>query len=138
MSLPTVNVILAADEIVIPVALTYFALDGCAEVRESVRRIAEAHGRPDLHVSRVVPTLYRRTSLAEAILAKLRSVFPQEIAKTVLGYNVDIDEAQSHGRTIFEYAPKSRGARMLRDLACEIAFGRPSERASALAQAAAT
>lgn len=120
MGLSTTNVMLAAEEIVVPVALTYFALDGCAEILDTVRRVAQAHGRSDLHVTRVVPTLYRRTALADAILEKLRAYFPRELSRTVLGYNVDVDEAQSHGKTIFEYAPRSRGARMLRAIAEEI------------------
>jgi hypothetical protein len=47
-----------------------------------------------------VPTLYRRTNLADAILAKLRDFYADRVAKTVVGYNVAIDEAQSFGRTI--------------------------------------
>ena len=120
MGLTTLNILVAATEVVIPVGLTYFALDGCAEVAETVRKVAEEHARPDLKVSMVVPTLYRKTALAEAILEKLKGYFPDELARTPLGFNVKIDEAQSHGQTIFEYAPKSSGASMLAAIAEEV------------------
>jgi chromosome partitioning protein len=120
MGLTTFNILVAATEVVIPVALTYLSLDGCAEVVETVRRVSEEHQRPDLHVSLVVPTLYRKTSLADEILAKLKAYFPECCANSALGMNVKIDEAQSHGQTIWEYSPKSKGAQMLQAVAEEV------------------
>jgi chromosome partitioning protein len=105
---------------VVPVALTYFSLDGCAEVAATVREVAEAEGRPELRVTKVVPTLYRKTALAGAILERLGAYFPDALARTPLGYNVKVDEAQSHGQTIWQYAPTSRGAQMLAEIAAEI------------------
>lgn len=119
LGLTTLNVLVASDEVVVPVALTYFALDGCAEVVETVKKTAAEWGRTSLRVSRVVPTLYRKTALADAILEKLQSYFPETVSSP-LGFNVKIDEAQSHGQTIFEYAPRSRGAEMLATIAQEI------------------
>jgi chromosome partitioning protein len=120
MGLTTRNILVAATEVVVPVALTYLALDGCAEMVETVRKVAEAEGRPDLRVTKVVPTLYRKTALADAILERLKAYFPDALASTPLGFNVKIDEAQSHGKTIWEYAPSSRGAEMLAAIAREI------------------
>jgi chromosome partitioning protein len=120
MGLTTTNIVAAADEVVIPVALTYFALDGCAEILESLRKVAASQGRAEVPVSLVVPTLYRKTALATEILSKLKSYFPAALAKTALGYNVKIDEAQSHGQTIWEYAPRSKGAEMLKAIADEL------------------
>ena len=68
----------------------------------------------------MVPTLYRPTRLANEILEKLGEHFRGRVAKTVIGYNVKIDEAQSHGLTIFEYAPDSAGADAFASLAKEI------------------
>lgn len=119
LGLTTLNILVAATEVVIPVALTYLALDGCAEVAQTVERVAREQHRPDLHVSRVVPTLYRKTALAEEIHQSLERYFPGKVTEP-LGINVKIDEAQSHGKTIFEYAPKSRGAQMLGAIAEEI------------------
>ena len=120
MGLTTLNVLLAANEVVVPVALTYLSLDGCAEMVETVRRVAAEHGHGELRICLVVPTLYRRTALADEILAKLKSYFPDTLAKTPLAYNVKLDEAQSHGRTIWEYAPSSRGAKALASISEEL------------------
>jgi chromosome partitioning protein len=120
MGLTTVNILVAATEVVIPVGLTYLSLDGCAEVVRTVEEVAARYERPNLRVSKVVPTLYRKTALADEILAKLKEYFPTQITSAPLGFNVKIDEAQSHGQTIWEYAPWSRGAQMLQTIAEEI------------------
>src|SRR5512133_145295 len=112
LSLVTENVLRAARELVVPVALTYLALDGCAEIMQSLERLrAERGAAPELLL--VVPTLYRKTQLADEILASLRERFPAQLSRTVLGWSVKVDEAQSHGRTIFEHAPRSSGAAAL-------------------------
>ncbi len=116
----TTNILLAAEEVVVPVSLTYFALDGCAEIVESVDRMRRDFGKAELDIALVAPTLYRPTRLADEILAKLRTYFPGRTAHTVIGYNVKIDEAQSHGKTIWEYAAWSPGAGQLESLAKEI------------------
>ncbi len=118
-SLLTENALRAATELVVPVALTYLALDGAAEILESLAALVEAHGEAP-RVSLVVPALYRKTQLADEILEKLRERFPAELAGTALSWAVKIDEAQSHGMTIFEYAPGSPAARMLAALAEEL------------------
>jgi chromosome partitioning protein len=120
MGLATFNILVAATEVVVPVALTYLALDGCAEIVDTVRRIAEEQRHSELRISMVVPTLYRKTALADEILAKLKAYFPEALAKTALALNVKLDEAQSHGKTIWEYAPSSRGAQMLTAISEEL------------------
>ncbi|MBN2494188.1 MAG: ParA family protein [Deltaproteobacteria bacterium] len=120
MGIRTHNIMLACEEVVVPVNLTYFALDGCAEIVETVERMRQDFGKADLQITLVVPTLYRPTRLADEILTKLRKHFPGRTARTIIGYNVKIDEAQSHGKTIWEYASWSRGAHMLESLAKEI------------------
>ena len=100
--------------------LTYLAFDGCAELMRSVETVRTRYGNPRLRVSLVVPTFYRRTRLAHEILERLKRRFPKEIAHTVVGYHVRIDEAQSRGLTIFEYAPKDRGAALMAELAEEL------------------
>jgi chromosome partitioning protein len=107
------NTLVAAQEVVLPVALTYLALDGCAEVAQTVERVAREEAVSGLHISAVVPMLVRRTSLAAAILERLEAHFPGKVTPG-LGIYVKIDEAQSHGQTIWEYAPKSQGAAGMR------------------------
>jgi chromosome partitioning protein len=118
-SLVTENVLRAAEAIVVPVALTYLALDGCAEILESLEDLRATTGAAP-RLGLVVPALYRKTQLADEILAKLRQRFPAELSHTVLGWSVKVDEAQSHGRTVFEHAPRSPGAVALAEIADEI------------------
>jgi chromosome partitioning protein len=120
LGLTTINIMLAVEEIIIPVALTYFALDGCSEIVETINSVSESFGRPDLHVSMVVPTFYRNTRLANEIMEKLKEHFGSKLARTVIRYNVRIDEAQSHGLTIWEYDPSSAGAEMFREISQEV------------------
>ncbi|MBI5117104.1 ParA family protein [Candidatus Poribacteria bacterium] len=120
LGLTTINILLAVDEIIIPVALTYFALDGCCEIVETINSVSESFERPDLRVSMVIPTFYRNTRLADEILEKLKEHFGGKLARTVIRYNVRIDEAQSHGLTIWEYDPASAGAEMLREVSQEV------------------
>jgi len=123
VSLVTENVLRAATEVVLPVGLTYLALDGCAEIMASLDALRRETGRAP-EVTLVVPTLYRKTQLAEEILAKLRERFADRLAAP-LGFSVKIDEAQSHGRTIFEYAPRCSGALALAEIA-RAAWDRPA------------
>jgi chromosome partitioning protein len=125
LGLVTTNVLLAAREVVIPVGVTYLGLDGCAEMVETVEQVARKFGHAELRVTQVVPTLYRRTQLADEVVARLRANFPRRVAEP-MHLNVVIDEAQSHGKTIWEYAPWSRGATILQSAAEAIdRAGRP-------------
>jgi len=128
-SLVTDNILVAVREIVVPVALTYFALDGCAEILESVERLRTERGSAP-RLTLAVATLHRRTQLAEEILSKLRERLGPALSTTVLGWSVKVDEAQSHGRTVFEWAPRSSGARALAAIADEIDARGASARAA--------
>ncbi len=128
---PTLNVLRAATEIVVPVPLTYLALDGCAELVRTIAMVRERYDHPNLHIAMIVPTFYRRTKLANEILERLKQRFPKEIAHTVVGYHVKIDEAQSRGLSIFEYAPKDRSASVMAELAEELELrGKPGQNGS--------
>jgi chromosome partitioning protein len=124
----TLSVLRAAQEIVLPVPLTFLALDGCAELLRTVSTVRTRYGNPGLKVSMVVPTFYRRTRLAHEILEKLKHRFPKEIAHSVVGFHVRIDEAQSRGLSIFEHAPGDRGARVMAELAEELELRGAAER----------
>ncbi len=116
----TLNVLLAATEVLMPVPLTYLALDGAAELTRTVEMVRTRFGHPALRISLVVPTFARRTKLAAEILEKLRQHFPKQISQTVLGYSVLIDQAQSRSKTIFEHAPRSAAARWIGAVAEEL------------------
>lgn len=116
LGLTSTNILLAADEVVVPVATTYLALDGCAEMVDTVKTLRETHQHDALRITLVVPTLYRKTQLSDEIVDKLTEYFPTRTAEP-LALSVTIDEAQSHGKTMWEYAPWSRGATMLQNIA---------------------
>jgi chromosome partitioning protein len=117
--LPT-TALMAATHVVIPVATSYLALDGCAEVAATVSEVRTARGGDHPLLALVVPTLYRKTKLAGEVVAKLRQHFGEAASRTVLATSVHLDEAQSHGETIFEYAPRSKGALMMSALGREL------------------
>lgn len=123
----TLSVLLACEEVVVPVPLTYLAIDGFAELLHTMSMVRDRYGHGSLRVSMVIPTFYRRTRLAHEILEKLTRRFPKEISQTVVGYHVKIDEAQSHGLSIFEYAPRDRGAAVMAALAEELESRDPRE-----------
>jgi chromosome partitioning protein len=116
----TLNILRACDEVVIPVPLTYLALEGSAEMLRTRELVRTRYGNPGLRITMVIATFHRRTRLAAEILGQLERQFPKELASTVVGYHVKIDEAQSRGRTIFEYAPGDRGAHAMAALAEEL------------------
>ncbi len=119
VGLHTVNILMAVESVVIPVNCSYLALDGCAEILESVSRVRSNMGNTSVEVKAVVPTLYRRTRLADEIRERLDAQFGARMCSP-LRYDVKVDEAQSHGRTVFDYAPKSKGAKMLATIAEEV------------------
>jgi chromosome partitioning protein len=121
----TLTVLRAVQEIVIPVPLTFLALDGCAQLLQTIETVRTRYGHMGLRITMVVPTFYRRTRLAHEVLEQLKSHFPKEIAQTVIGFHVKIDEAQSRGLSVFEYAPSNRGAHALAALAEELEARRP-------------
>jgi chromosome partitioning protein len=116
----TLNLLRAADELVVPVPLTFLALDGCAELMRTVDLVRERYGHSSLRVTMVIPNFHRRTRMAAEVLERLKQRFRKEIAHTVLGFHVKLDEAQSHGLSIFEYAPQSGAAAAVAALAEEL------------------
>lgn len=126
LGLSTTNILVAATEVVIPVAVTYLSLDGCAEMVETLDQVGRDVRHSELPILRVVATLYRKTALADEIMERLRHHFPSTLSPHSLPMNVAIDEAQSHGKTIWEHAPWSRGATLLQDIAEDLWTARPA------------
>ncbi|MFP6662498.1 MAG: ParA family protein [Myxococcota bacterium] len=116
----TLNVLRASSEVLVPVPLTYLALDGCAELMRTLDTLRRRHPEARLPVSLVVPTFYRRTRMAREILESLERRFPSELSKNVVGFTVKIDEAQSRGLTIFETAPRNKCAHTLAAIGDEL------------------
>jgi chromosome partitioning protein len=121
----TLNVLRAVREVVVPVPLTWLGLDGCANLLRTIETVRTRYDTPGLRITMVIPTFYRRTRMAHEMLERLKARFPKELAHTVLGYHVKIDEAQSRGKSIIEYAPKDRASRAFAALAEELELRAP-------------
>ncbi len=121
----TLSALRAVDEVVVPVPLTFLALDGCAELCRTLATVRTRYGHRGLALTMVIPTFYRRTRLAHEVLDRLAHRFPKELAHTVVGQHVKIDEAQSRGLSIFEYAPRDRAAVAMAALAEELELRKP-------------
>ena len=116
----TVNGLCAADEVIVPVQCEYLALEGLAQLLDTVRRVRGGL-HPALGRVRILLTMYdARTRLAQQVQDEVRAHFPGQVFETVIARNVRLAEAPSHGRTILAYDPFSRGAEGYRRLAEEV------------------
>ena len=119
LGLLTVNGLVAADEILIPVQCEYYALEGLGQLLKTVDLIREHLGR-DVKVKGALLTMHdRRNRLARQVEKEVRRNFPGYVFDTVIPRNVELAEAPSFGKTILQYDPTSRGARSYRQLAEE-------------------
>lgn len=109
LGLLTKNILWASQKVVLPVACTFLALDGCAELIQTVDQVQDAAKRDTPQVAAIVPTFRRQTKLAQEIIERLEAYFPDWLTNS-LGFYVAIDEAQSFGKTIWQYKPSSPAA----------------------------
>lgn len=120
LDLLTLNALVAADSLLVPMQAEYFALEGVAELTGTLDRVAAAF-QPDLGLEGVVLTMFDpRTSLSQQVADNLRSFFGEKLYKTTIPRNIRVAEAPSHGLPVVVYDPKSRGAEAYMELAEEL------------------
>jgi len=120
LDLLTLNSLVAADSILIPMQAEYFALEGVSELLDTIERIRAALN-PQLSIEGVVLTMFDdRTNLAQQVTAELDRFFGDKLFKTTIPRNVRLAEAPSHGKPVLLYDPRSRGAESYIQLAKEI------------------
>ncbi len=120
LDLLTLNALVAADTVLIPMQAEYFALEGVTELLDTIDRIRVELNR-GLAVEGVVLTMFDdRTNLAQSVAAELRGFFGDLMCKTAIPRNVRLAEAPSHGQPAITYDPHSRGAEAYLNLAEEI------------------
>ncbi|MFC1640949.1 ParA family protein [Patescibacteria group bacterium] len=120
LNLLTVNALVASDEVIVPVQCEYFALEGIGQLLETVK-LVQQNLKPELALRGAILTMYdRRTKLSRAVMNEINKHFPGKVFDAVVPRNVRLSEAPSHGLTILEYDPWSKGARAYRHLAQEI------------------
>jgi chromosome partitioning protein len=120
LGLLSINALAAADTVLIPVQAEYYALEGLSQLLSVVQRVREGIN-PKLEVLGVVLTMYdKRTTLADQVLAELKSHFGNKLFATVIPRNIRLAEAPSFGKTIIEHDKWSKGARAYKQLAREV------------------
>jgi chromosome partitioning protein len=120
LDLLTLNALVAADAVLIPMQAEYFALEGISELLDTIERI-RAGLNPELGIEGVVLTMLdERTNLAQQVMAELRNFFGEKLCKTTVPRNIRLAEAPSHGKAALVYDPRSRGAESYIRLAKEI------------------
>ena len=120
LDLLTLNALVAADAVLVPMQAEYFALEGVTELLDTVSRIRESLN-PELEIEGVVLTMYDdRTNLAQSVTAELKNFFGDKLCSTTIPRNVRLAEAPSYGKPVLAYDPRSRGAESYIKLAKEL------------------
>jgi len=120
LGLLTINGLVAATEVLIPVQCEYYALEGLSQLLNTINLIKE-HLQPELKILGAVMTMHdSRNKLSQAVFQELYQHFPNKIFRSVIPRNVRLAEAPSYGQSIHDYDKHSLGARAYRRLAQEI------------------
>jgi chromosome partitioning protein len=120
LGLLTVNALVAADGVLIPIQCEYLALEGLTQLLNTIN-IVKSKLNPDLYIAGVVMTMFDpRTRLAGEIVREVRNHFPQEAFQTIINRNIRLSEAPSFGQAILDYDPTSPGGLAYRALAEEV------------------
>jgi chromosome partitioning protein len=126
LDLLTLNALVAADSVLIPMQAEYFAMEGISELLDTIERLRQSFN-PALEVEGVVLTMYDdRTNLAQQVTQELRSFFKDKLLDTIIPRNVRLAEAPSYGKPALLYDVRSRGAESYIKLAKEIMGRMPS------------
>lgn len=116
----TINAFTASDSILIPVQCEYYALEGLSQLLNTVR-LVQKHFNPELRIEGVLLTMYdARTNLGSEVVEEVRKYFRERVYDTIIPRNVRLSEAPSHGLSIIDYDPRSRGAEVYQALAKEV------------------
>jgi chromosome partitioning protein len=131
LDLLTVNSMVAADSVLVPIQCEFFALEGISQLVDTVERIRDTL-QPNLKIEGVLLTMFDdRTNLARQVATDLRDFFQQQVFDTVIPRSIRLAEAPSFGKPILSYDVRSRGAESYIKLAKEIVANEQRNRASA-------
>lgn len=120
LSMLTLNGLVAADGVIIPMQCEYYALEGLAALTETIQRVAE-NANPSLHIAGILRTMFDpRNTLANDVSKELISHFGDQVLNTIIPRNVRLAEAPAHGVPVLQYDKNSRGAMAYLALASEL------------------
>lgn len=121
LGLLTLNALVAAPEVLIPIQCEYYALEGVSQLMKNIEMV-KSHLNPRLSVTTVLLTMYDgRTKLADQVATEVRRFFGDKVLRTVIPRSVKVSEAPGYGTTIMDYDPGSRGAMSYLDASRELA-----------------
>src|SRR5579864_7141052 len=136
LDLLTLNTLVAADSVLIPMQAEYFALEGVSELIDTIERLRQSFNH-ELRIEGVVLTMFDdRTVLAQQVSQELKRFFGDKLLETVIPRNIRLAEAPSYGKPVLLYDVRSRGAESYIRLAKEIMHRRMNSTVSAAATAA--
>ena len=122
LGLLTVNALVAATEVLIPIQCEYYALEGLEQLLRTVD-LVKGHLNPDLRISTILLTMYDgRTRLAAQVADEVREHFGEVVLNAIIPRSVRVSEAPSYGQSVITYDPGSSGAQAYLDAAREMAF----------------
>jgi chromosome partitioning protein len=120
LDLLTLNALVAADSVLVPMQAEYFALEGVSELLDTIERLRQSFN-PSLEIEGVVLTMYDdRTNLAQQVTQELRRYFGNKLLETTIPRNIRLAEAPSYGKPVLLYDVRSRGAESYIKLAKEL------------------
>ena len=120
LDLLTINALVAANEVIVPVQCEYFALEGLSQLLNTIQ-LVQQHLQPRLKVAGAVVTMFdRRNSLSKEVMKELEVNFTNKVFKTIIPRNVTLAEAPSFGQPIALYDKRSKGGKAYSQLADEI------------------
>lgn len=129
LGLLTVNVLTAAQYVLLPIQCEYYALEGISQLLKTVDLVHQ-HLNPDLEIAKVLLTMFDyRTNLSQQVVDEVRRFFGDRVSPVLVPRNVRLSEAPSHGQPIITYDPKSKGAEAYMKFSAEVAaFGKERAR----------
>jgi len=120
LDLLTLNALVAADSVLVPIQCEYFALEGVSELLDTLIRVRRAHN-PKLAVEGILLTMFdERTNLSHQVRDDLKDFFGDQVFETIIPRNVRLAEAPSHGKPVILYDPECRGSESYLKLAKEV------------------
>lgn len=131
LDLLTLNALVAADSVLIPIQCEFFALEGISQLMDTIDRIRESF-QHDIRTEGILLTMFDdRTNLTRQVAQDLKEFFQDEVFKTVIPRNIRLAEAPSHGKPVLLYDVKSKGSECYLQLAKEIIANEQRARESA-------
>lgn len=120
LGLLTVNSLVAADEVLIPIQSEYYALEGLSQLLETIA-LVQGNLKPQLGIMGAIITMFdQRNKLSGSVMNELYKYFPNRVFRSVIPRSVRLAEAPSYGRSILHYDPKSKGGKAYERLAREL------------------